>query len=810
MTKASANQPSLYHVPIPEISESTYAGDRSNPNLRKFVEANRVQTQPLQPGGLPESQLVKRAGPLHDLHSYWSKKPYRAIETFVRFFTRPGELVLDPFCGCGSTLQAALMNGRRAIGIDVSPSATHIAANTLLQVDPSQFRATADSVIRDVATEVSGIYSAVVSGKRHWVSSLIHSESIRCIRCLRVFPLLKSGSTAPRETCPYCAEPFSTRSKNTQFAPGSVVAIEVRTDLQGRSGKLVWLDGYGAPAGFAAPDKELSSRADRIRSSLGYPVPQRLLDLGGRLTTSGSTTLGLLFDDRALLTLDLLKSRILKVNDPHMQKKLMLVFTSILMNCSKMYRFREGGGGGPIGAYYIPPSHRELNPLFALKDKVATAVASLDEIASWDDPRYAVSTQSSVALTMPSNTIDYVFTDPPYADTMPFGALNFIWDGWLSPEWGWMANEAIGDNWGKVMLGVFREMHRVLKPSGFCSVCYHDTSEGTWADLLDIMAEAGFKAVIGKDVLSIETTQRAYQQTVADKVVKRDLVVNFQRVEPRVFQVVADPSSSSELPFSELMTVLIRDTLADNPGLSKDRVYDLVTARLIEAGRLQPHDFEKALASVAFQHPDDPSRWFLREERAQLDPHELASEDEAAEMVAEFLRQWLQKHPEQEGMHFSDIFSYYVYSVTAKPRRDLADWLADYFYQTEAGTYRLPATEEERQLKAEGRAAGTSRLIRRYLAYLQQRVSVPERERPSDATLAEWIRHCKRAGSYGQGKILYEKGGLNLEALPEEAVVNVEEDYQVCVRMLARADSAAPAKKSRVSREKDQMGLGLS
>ena len=113
MTKASANQPSLYGVPIPDVSESTYAGDRPNPNLRTFAEANRVQTQPLQPGSLPESQLVKWAGPLHDLHSYWSKKPYRAIETFIRFYTWPGEAILDPFCGCGSTLQAALMNGRR-------------------------------------------------------------------------------------------------------------------------------------------------------------------------------------------------------------------------------------------------------------------------------------------------------------------------------------------------------------------------------------------------------------------------------------------------------------------------------------------------------------------------------------------------------------------------------------------------------------------------------------------------------------------------------------------------------------------------
>jgi len=54
-------------------------------------------------------------------------------------------------------------------------------------------------------------------------------------------------------------------------------------------------------------------------------------------------------------------------------------------------------------------------------------------------------------------------------------------------------------------------------------------------------------------------------------------------------------------------------------------------------------------------------------------------------------------------------------------------------------------------------------------------------------TLIEWLRYCKRSGLYEQGKLLYEKGGLNLDNLTEEAMVNVEEDYQVCVRMLARA-----------------------
>ena len=36
------------------------------------------------------------------------------------------------------------------------------------------------------------------------------------------------------------------------------------------------------------------------------------------------------------------------------------------------------------------------------------------------------------------------------------------------------------------------ECYRVLKPGRWLSLCYHDTSEGTWALIQDIMAEIGF------------------------------------------------------------------------------------------------------------------------------------------------------------------------------------------------------------------------------------------------------------------------------------------------------------------------------
>lgn len=130
-------------------------------------------------------------------------------------------------------------------------------------------------------------------------------------------------------------------------------------------------------------------------------------------------------------------------------------------------------------------------------------------------------------------------------------------------------------------------------------------------------------------------------------------------------------------------------------------------------------------------------------------------------------------------------------TVVTQPRRQLAEFLPDYFYKTEKGTWRPPASEEEERIKAEGRAKGTGRRIKRYLALLVQGAVISDHERPNDATLAEWIRHCKRSGLYEQGKLLYEKGGLNLDNLSEEAMVDVEEDYQICVRMLERTKSTS-------------------
>jgi len=60
-----------------------------------------------------------------------NEKPTGAIIPLIR--AHPGDLVLDPFMGSGTTLVAAKLEGRKAIGIEIEEKYCEIAAKRLAQ-----------------------------------------------------------------------------------------------------------------------------------------------------------------------------------------------------------------------------------------------------------------------------------------------------------------------------------------------------------------------------------------------------------------------------------------------------------------------------------------------------------------------------------------------------------------------------------------------------------------------------------------------------------------------------------------------------
>ena len=77
----------------------------------------------------PISDVIRWTYTGNKLHP--TQKPLSALLPLVEAFSRPGHVILDPFCGSGSSLLAAKLLGRRYIGFDIDPVYAATAQNRL-------------------------------------------------------------------------------------------------------------------------------------------------------------------------------------------------------------------------------------------------------------------------------------------------------------------------------------------------------------------------------------------------------------------------------------------------------------------------------------------------------------------------------------------------------------------------------------------------------------------------------------------------------------------------------------------------------
>lgn len=827
----------LFRREVPKMPEGYYSGDKPNPNLRAFVEAH-LREKPYDPeaDGYDLTAFDKpiettKHTAIYNMHGYPSKKPHDAIRQYIAHYTEPGDLVLDPFCGSGGTALAALMEGRKAIAIDRSPAATFIAKCYCTPVGADELETAFGSFENQVGPELEWLYGTRCDrcGGQATIEHTVYSQVFQCPRCMEKVPLYdcldetvvdRSGKTRSVSACPHCRtkgviEPISTRTEKYGAVPvlvsyacqaGCRPARGVRAHRDADETKRDYFERFDVarlreiaeePIPHWYPDAELA-RA----------IPYRMLYKKDFRPTDASRLVDL-FTKRNLWALSAIRAAALAINDPVARDVVLFALSGIIGGMSRMNRHRPDVSYPTnvlSGMYYLPPISQEEPPLKHLRNKVARLAAGYAAIVDdLQSTTLLVDTRSATTLSdIPANSVDYIFTDPPYAGKVQYGELNFIQEAWLGFDTDWQDEEIIVSevrgkteaDWADQMRLAMAECYRVLRPGRWVSLCYHDTSEGTWYLVQDIMAEVGFLVDKSDAALFIDTGGGTYNQTQADKATKRDLVINFRKPKPgEVSAQMVLFGDEDETTFREKLHAIVRDHLSANPGSTKDRVYDEVVSRMVRSGQMEAHDFDELLGQIAepVSGQGVGERWYLREdEETKVDTAETEREDAAARGIAAFIGKRLAAEPGEEGVHYSDLFEHYLYGVPDKPRRQLAEWLPDYFFKTEAGTWRLPASPEEEKAKSDGRRSGVSRRVKRYLSYLRQGLAVPEKHRPTDATLAEWVRHCKLAGMFQEGKLLFETGGLDLDSLSDEAAVEAEEDYQVCVRMLDRQPAEKP------------------
>ena len=526
--KTKPAQPGLFRREVPPMPDGYYSSG-PNPNLRRFVEEHATPYDPatddydVPPFDQPIT--TTKATAIYNMHTYWSKKPHDAIRQYISHYTQPGDLVLDPFCGSGGTALAALMEGRAAIAIDLSPAATFITKNYCTPVDVDELQRAFEALQAAVRPEMDWLYETRCDrcDGRATTSYTVYSYIFRCPRCLEKVPLFDcvemEGQTAagkPKKVslCPYC------------YARGHEEGISTRRE---RFDPMPVLVSYECGEG-CKPKREERRHNDpdpkkraffeeydlgKLREIEAQPIPHwvpphRMMNVESDTAPWGDEwrpgrnfrTVAELFSKRNLWALAAYKKAI----DAKSEVDLRSLLTWALLKCSRMMRFCEDGIGQiTSGTYYIPQIARDshvpsyiaeaFGDLKAHHLEKALALPALPVLPA------LISTQDACDLSrMTSNSVDYVFTDPPYAEKVQYGELNFVWEAWLGFDTHWHDREIIVNetrgmtdaDWARLMRQAMAECYRTLKPDRWISLCYHDTSEGTWQLVQDIMAEIGF------------------------------------------------------------------------------------------------------------------------------------------------------------------------------------------------------------------------------------------------------------------------------------------------------------------------------
>ena len=180
---------------------------------------------------------------------YPTQKPLALLERIIKASSNPGDMVLDPFCGCGTTVHAAESLGRRWIGIDISPFAAGLIRERLDDNFPQLTKA--DIVIRGIPETIDDARALAERDKfefEKWVCGFIGAEGMFHDPGTRgadggVDGLLKFYRLAPKKVAK--AEYAIVQVKGGRVSPDAVRALRETVDRLGvTAGVLVCFERY--------------------------------------------------------------------------------------------------------------------------------------------------------------------------------------------------------------------------------------------------------------------------------------------------------------------------------------------------------------------------------------------------------------------------------------------------------------------------------------------------------------------------------------------------------------------------------------
>lgn len=344
-----------------------------------------------------------------------------------------------------------------------------------------------------------------------------------------------------------------------------------------------------------------------------------------------------LFTPRMLHGLAHLRAGIMDCKDTSLRNLLLMAFSATLVRINRTFlstkNRRESRGGSAIFSIYRykvakQPVELPLWKQFTVRfDRLVEAKRETNRLIGdfYREGDTAVFRQGSATRLLDflkPQSIDYIYTDPPYGAHIAYLDLSTMWAAWLGFE---IADEdrkqevieggelqKTRDDYQTLLAQSLEQMHEVLKPGAWLSIVFAHRDTTYWDALVDACTGAGFQYA-NTVVQPVGVVWSMHKKKNPLRVLSGELVLNFRKPAARVV-----PVRPTTVPCDPVQVVraCCEAEILHNLGATTEELHHAVVPKLLETGLLrafskQHGDLVPVLTNY-FDFQTGTGKWHLR------------------------------------------------------------------------------------------------------------------------------------------------------------------------------------------------------
>ena len=564
---------------ILNLSDPPYYTACPNPWLNDFIAEWEAEKKELEKQGLRKADFEVtepyaadvsegKNNPVYKAHSYVTKVPHPAIMRYILYYTQPGDIVFDGFAGTGMTGVASSFCGkpdsltkiifqkeqnrelkwgsRNSLQIDLSTLATFIAYqfnNDSFKLD--DFTSTVQRIIKDLTAKHKHLFTIEhdKSGSTGYIDYVIWSDVFLCKDCNQEIIFWdgcvnhEMGKVEDDVSCGNCG---AKNSKTKLERKWLTFFDKVNEKSRKVAKRIPVLAKYSYKGKTYLKRPTITDIEKWENNSFDYKsVPSDQMPIGYNtkqpLKSHGYEFVYDFYSFRNLAILSDLN------NSLNQSEKILL--TSLLnrttnLNATVMSNYFKQAAGNTVGGWagkpregtlYMPSISTEVNVLHSLKSRLSS-ISRLKQYIPGNNNNSLISTESSTTTSINSDSVDYIFTDPPFGANRMYSELNFISESWLKVRTN-NSKEAIENTVHQkttldylfLMKCCFSEFYRILKPNKWMTVEFSNTSAVIWNGIQSTIQSSGF---IISNVSALDKKQGSVKAVTTPTAVKQDLIIS--------------------------------------------------------------------------------------------------------------------------------------------------------------------------------------------------------------------------------------------------------------------------------------------